>query len=68
MYAIRSYYAQCRHSLRPERLVGKEGNDHGGTPGPQGGGGRAGAAVMDDGRHAREEPVMRDVADREHVV
>ena len=45
--------------LVPERLVGEEGDHHGGHPGPQPGVGGASTAVMDDRGHTRKQPFVR---------
>ena len=47
----------------PEKLVALEGHRYGRDARSDGGGGRAGAAVVDDCGHAREEPVVRNVVD-----
>ncbi len=42
----------------PKGLIRHVGDDDGGRPGPQGGGGGPRAAVMDHGVHAGEEPAV----------
>ena len=49
--------------LGPEELVAEEGHGHGGDAGGDGGRGGAGAAVVDDGGHAAEQPIVRDAVD-----
>ena len=51
----------------PERLVAVERDDHGRDPGTQAGGGRAGAAVVDRGGRARQQPGVRDALDHVHA-
>ena len=55
-------------ALAPVDLVEDVRHDHLRNPGAGRRGGGAGAAVVDDGRHAREEPRVRDRADREHAL
>ena len=58
-WARRGSRATPPHHVAPHELVAKEGADERGLPEAQPGGGRARAAVVDDGRHAREQPVVR---------
>jgi hypothetical protein len=56
------------HAASPERLIGEEGNYYRRHAAPQTGCGGSSAAVMYDGGHLWEEPVVRHRADRQHVV
>ena len=59
---------QGRYARAPEVLIDEAGHDDRRHPGAQGGGSRAGPAVGDDRRHAREEPVVRHGIDSQHAI
>ena len=58
--------ADCRYTRAPERLIAEERTDQSGAARAKTGAGCARAAVMNHGRHAFEEPVVRGSFDDEH--
>ena len=67
-YAVAVRQAQSRDAGSPKRLIAEERTDERGSAGAQSGARGAGAAVVDHGRHAREEPVVRRLVDHMDVV
>ena len=54
---------EVTYAFAPESLIADHGADQGGPAGAEAGCGRPGAAVVDDGGHPGEEPVVRDLVD-----
>ena len=59
-------HAQSCHTTAPKWLIAEEGADHSWFSGPQTGGCRSRAAVMDNGRYPSKEPVVRGGFDPEN--
>ena len=60
--------AEAVHPVAPEGLIAEDWADQGGAAGPQSGDGGAGAAMVDDGGGAWEQPVVRNRLDDMNVV
>ncbi len=61
-------YAEGVNPPSPVRLIGQEWDDHRGYPGAETFGGGSRAAMVNDGCHAREKPIVRRLIDNVEII